>query len=138
MRRILPVGLRTAAPEPMPVVPMRRPAPPHPYCMAAARTPRPRPRAAATSSSTGGGLAVGRLNGGGLSAARQAELQQQRRESFEKLDRGICALKAKVPKVRELMENTEKFLTTTEIGNDLLTVLLYPPTESLKTGRSFG
>jgi hypothetical protein len=103
--------------------------------MAAARTPRPRPRAAATSSSTGGG---GRLNGGGLSAARQAELQQQRRESFEKLDRGVCALKAKDPKVRELMEKTEKFLTTTEIGNDLLTVLLYPPTESLKTGRSFG
>ena len=135
MRRILPVGLRTAAPEPMPVVPMRRPAPPHPYCMAAARTPRPRPRAAATSSSTGGG---GRLNGGGLSAARQAELQQQRRESFEKLDRGVCALKAKDPKVRELMEKTEKFLTTTEIGNDLLTVLLYPPTESLKSGRSFG
>ena len=135
MRRILPVGLRTAAPEPMPVVPMRRPAPPHPYCMAAARTPRPRPRAAATSSSTGGG---GRLNGGGLSAARQAELQQQRRESFEKLDRGICALKAKDPKVRELMENTEKFLTTTKIGNDMLTVLLYPPTQCLTTGRSFG
>ena len=136
MRRILPVGLRTAAPEPMPVVPMRRPAPPHPYCMAAARTPRPRPRAAATSSSTGGG---GRLNGGGLSqAALQQRLQQQRRESLEKLDLGICALKAKDPKVRELMEKTEKFLTTTEIGNDLLTVLLYPPTESLKTGRSFG
>jgi len=36
------------------------------------------------------------------------------------------------------MEKTEKFLTTTEIGNDLLTVLLYPPTESRKTGRSFG
>ena len=135
MRRILPVGLRTAAPEPMPVVPMRRRAPPHPYCMAAARTPRPRPRAAATSSSTGGG---GRLNGGGLSAARQTELQQQRRESFKKLDRGICALKAKVPKVRELMENTEKFLTTTKIGNDMLTLLLYPPTQCLTTGRSFG
>ena len=136
MRRILPVGLRTAAPEPMPVVPMRRPAPPHPYCMAAARAPRPRPRAAATSSSTGGG---GRLNGGGLSqAALQQRLQQQRRESLEKLDLGICALKAKDPKVRELMENTEKFLTTTEIGNDMLTVLLYPPTESHKTGRSFG
>jgi hypothetical protein len=104
--------------------------------MAAARTPRPRPRAAATSSSTGGG---GRLNGGGLSqAALQQRLQQQRRESFEKLDRGVCALKAKDQKVRELMENTEKFLTTTKIGNDMLTVLLYPPTESLKTGRSFG
>ena len=78
-------------------------------------------------------------DGGGLSqAALQQRLQQQRRESLEKLDRGVCALKAKDPKVRELMENTEKFLTTTEIGNDMLTVLLYPPTECRKTGRSLG
>ena len=61
VRRLLPVRLRTAAPVPMSVVPMRRPAPPLP--IAAARTPRPRPRAAATSSSTGGS---GRRGGGGL------------------------------------------------------------------------
>jgi hypothetical protein len=56
----------------------------------------------------------------------------------EELDCGIRALKAKDPKVRELMENTEKFCTTTAIGHDLRTVLLYPPTECLKSRRSFG
>ena len=77
----------------------------------------------ATSSSTGRG---GRRDGGGRS---QAALQQQRGASCEKLDRGIRRLEATDPKVRELMEGTEKFVTTTTIGNDLLTVLLYPPTE---------
>ena len=86
----------------------------------------------ATSSSTGRG---GRRAGGGPS---QAALQQRRRESCEKLHLGICALKAKDPKVRELMENTEKFVTTTTIGNDMRTVLLYPPTECRKSGRSLG
>ena len=129
MRRLLPVRLRTAAPVPMSVVPMRRPAPPLP--IAAARTPRPRPRAAATSSSTGGGL----------SAARQAELRQRRREYCEKLQRGIRELEAKEPangKVRKLMKGLKMFVTTTNIGNDMLTVLLYPPTECSKSGRSFG
>ena len=86
----------------------------------------------ATSSSTGRG---GRRAGGGLS---QAALQLRRRAACEELDRGIRALEAKDPKVRELMENTEKFVTTPTIGNDLVTVLLYPPTECRKSGRSFG
>ena len=86
----------------------------------------------ATSSSTGRG---GRRAGGGLS---QAALQLRRRAACEELDRGIRALEAKDPKVRELMENTEKFVTTTTIGNDMRTVLLYPPTECRKSGRSLG
>jgi hypothetical protein len=45
---------------------------------------------------------------------------------------------AKVPKVGELMENTEMFVTTTTIGHELRTVLLYPPTECRRSGRSFG
>jgi len=45
---------------------------------------------------------------------------------------------AKDPKVRELMEGLEMFCTTTEIGHELRTVLLYPPTECLKSRRSFG
>ncbi len=70
--------------------------------------------------------------------ATQAELQQRRREACEELDRGIHALVAKVPKVGELMENTEMFVTTTTIGHELWTVLLYPPTECRRSGRSFG
>jgi len=70
--------------------------------------------------------------------ATQAELQQRRREACEDLDRGIHALVAKVPKVGELMENTEMFVTTTTIGHELWTVLLYPPTECRRSGRSFG
>ena len=70
--------------------------------------------------------------------ATQAELQQRRREACEDLDRGIHALVATVPKVGELMENTEMFVTTTTIGHELWTVLLYPPTECRRSGRSFG
>ena len=70
--------------------------------------------------------------------ATQAELQQRRREACEELDRGIHALVAKVPKVGELMENTEMFVTTTKIGKDLRAVLLYPPTECYTSGDSFG
>ena len=84
----------------------------------------------ATSSSTGRG---GRRDGGG-----QAALQQRRGAACEELDRGIRSLEATDPKVRELMEGTEKFVTTTTIGNDLVTVLLYPPTECRTSGRSFG
>ena len=86
----------------------------------------------ATSSSTGRG---GRCDGGGPS---QAALQQRRRESCENLQRGIRALEATDPEVRELMEGTEMFVTTTTIGNDMRTVLLYPPTECRTSGRSLG
>ena len=134
MRRLLLLRLRTAAPVPVSVLPMCRPAPPHPYCMAAARTPRPR-RRAATASATGGG---GRINGGGLSAARQAELQQRRLVCCEELQRGIRALEATEPKVRKLMKDTEMFVTTTKIGKALRAVLLYPPTECRTSGDSFG
>ena len=60
------------------------------------------------------------------------------RPACEELNRGIHALVAKVPKVGELMENTEMFVTTTTIGHELWTVLLYPPTECRRSGRSFG
>jgi len=79
--------------------------------------------------------------GAGLSAARQAVLQQRRREYCEKLQRGIRELETKEPangNVRKLMKGLKMFVTTTNIGEDMRTVLLYPPTECSKSGRSFG
>ena len=64
-----------------------------------------------------------------------------RRACCEERQRGIRALEAKEPangKVRKLMKGTEMFVTTTSIGNDLRTVLLYPPTECRESGASFG
>ena len=68
-------------------------------------------------------------------------LRQRRREYCKKLQCGLRELEAKEPangKVRKLMKGLKMFVTTTNIGNDMLTVLLYPPTECSKSGHSFG